>query len=93
MASPPDPTPQQLRFYSATQQNRRAWVALLFMFCMFAVGFIAFLVALFKGMSPIGTSILGGIDFLLAWHMRRIYSNLFPTTGKPWWETVFGGRT
>src|SRR4051812_43235309 len=90
----PEPTPQQLKFYQATQENRRQWVGLIFMFAMFAIAFGAFLVITFTlPEATVAQWFLGSIDLLFAWYMKRIYSTLFPSKGKPWWHVLFGGKS
>jgi hypothetical protein len=73
-------TPQQLAVYKVIQHNYMAWVALIVILTLFAIGFLCFLYAIFwVGGQGAPKSILGGIDGLLGWCVRIIIKYLFPS--------------
>lgn len=80
---PPDLTPSQLKAYEILERLRMAWVALIFMFTVFAVVIAALLVAAFTGKGEawlkIGLLLLDGI---VGWGIKRILTYLFPTPAK-----------
>lgn len=77
---PPPLTPEQLATFSVLQKNKMAWVALIFMFFVFAVVLAALLVSAFTGKGEawlkIGLLLLDGI---VGWGIKRILTYLFPT--------------
>jgi hypothetical protein len=72
-------TPEQLAVYTALQKVRQAWTTLILILLLFAVGFFAFLYAVFTvPEQALSKSIVGGIDFLLGWAIKAIVNHLFP---------------
>lgn len=78
--SHPNLTEQQLKTFSVLQKNKMAWVALVFMFFVFAVVLAALLISAFTGKGEawlkIGLLLLDGI---VGWGIKRILTYLFPT--------------
>lgn len=78
--SHPALTAAQLKTFNVLQQNKMAWVALIFMFIVFAVVLAALLISAFTGKGEawlkIGLLLLDGI---IGWGIKRILTYLFPT--------------
>ncbi len=76
-------TPSQLKVYEVVQRIRMAWVALFFALGLFSIGFLAFLYSVFfLDEHTVPKIILGGIDSLLGWCLKIVYSDLFPGGAK-----------
>lgn len=69
----------QVRAYEVIQRIRMAWVALICVLALFSLGFLAFLWAAFnlEG-AEVTKGVLGGVDLLLGWNMKKVFDNLFP---------------
>jgi hypothetical protein len=73
-------TPSQLKVYEVVQHIRMAWVTLACVLGLLSIGFCCFLYAMFFVKSQeVAKGILGGIDALLAWALKIILNNLFPS--------------
>ena len=76
----PKPSPEQLKVYTELERIRMAWVTLWFVLPLFAIGFLSFLYAvLFVEKQAVPKAIVGGINLLLGWALKRIVSYLFPS--------------
>jgi uncharacterized membrane protein YwaF len=72
-------SPEQLAVYTALQRARMCWLTLILLLVLFAIGFFAFLYAIFNvSEQQIQKGIVGGIDGLLVWSIRAVVTNLFP---------------
>ena len=71
-------TPEQLVVCRELELIKMTWVAFLFVMPLFAIGFLAFLGAVFfVHQQVIPKSIIGGVDALLGWAVHTIVSFLF----------------
>lgn len=76
-------TPEQLAVYTELQRIRMAWVTLPVILALFAIGFLAFLYALFHiPQQGLPKTIVGGIDTLLGFALKTIITYLFPPPPK-----------
>jgi hypothetical protein len=76
-------SPEQLTVYTALQRIRMGWLTLVVILILFAIGFFAFLYAIFTVPEQgVQKGIVGGIDVLLVWSLRAIVSHLFPPPKK-----------
>ena len=80
MKLPANLTPNQLKVYETIHRIRMAWAALGVVLVLFTIGFVAFLCAVFLlPDQPVAKAISGGIDGLLAWALKIVLANLFPS--------------
>lgn len=76
-------TPDQLMVYLALQRARMGWITLIVLLLLLTVGFVSFLVAVFKVPEQTASkSIAGGIDLLLGWALKIVVTSLFPSQNK-----------
>ena len=75
-------TPQQLEVYRVINRLNMAWVTLLVILALFAIGLMSFLYSIFYIDSQMAPKlILGGINTLLGWSIKTIVGFLFSTRG------------
>ena len=75
----PKLSPEQLKVYQAIQAERRAWVALCFIFALVGVGFAAFVYAAFFEKAQTATIISGGIEGIFGWQLKQVYQHIYPS--------------
>jgi hypothetical protein len=72
-------SPEQLTVYTALQRIRMEWTTLIILFVLLAVGFFAFLYAIFRvPEQAVAKGIVGGMDLLLGALLHYVVRNLFP---------------
>jgi uncharacterized membrane-anchored protein YitT (DUF2179 family) len=72
-------SPEQLAVYTTLQRIRMEWTTLITLFVLLAVGFFAFLYAIFfVPEQHVAKGIVGGIDLLLGTLLHYVVRNLFP---------------
>jgi hypothetical protein len=72
---------KQLKTREVLQRLQMAWIALWFVLILFSIALLAFLAALFLLKSEgAAKTVLGGVNGILAWITKIVFSYLFPTS-------------
>jgi hypothetical protein len=76
----PNLSPGQLKTFETLARIKMAWLALGVVLCLFTIGFLSFIYAVFfvPEYQTVTAVIHGGIDGLLGWGLRIVLNNLFP---------------
>jgi hypothetical protein len=76
---------EQLKTREVLERLKMAWIALWFVLILFSIALLTFLTALFflKSEGAAKTE-LGGINGVLAWITKIVFSHLFPNPKRIW---------